>query len=86
MKKGIFLVMLLQYLCADQMYQLNIENMGCASCAAKIKKAAQSVSEVKAMSMDYTTKDVNMTLGDGANIKEVLAAINTAKYTAELKK
>ena len=86
MKKILFLAMALQYLCADQMYQLNVENMVCASCASKIKKAAQSVTEVKAMTMDYTTKDVNLTLGDGANIKEVLVAINNAKYTAELKK
>lgn len=86
MKKILFLAMALQYLCADQMYQLNVENMGCASCASKIKKAAQSVTDVKAMTMDYTTKDVNLTLGDGANIKEVLVAINNAKYTAELKK
>lgn len=85
MKKFICLAVLYGSLCADQMYQLNVENMGCSSCAAKIKKAAQSVTEVKDMTMDYTTKDVNLTVKDGTNINDVIAAINNAKYTAELK-
>lgn len=85
MKQGVFLVILLQYLYADQMYELTVPNMGCASCASKIKKAAQSVGEVKEMTMDYKTKDVNLTLEDGININDVIAAINNAKYKAALK-
>lgn len=85
MKKFICLAVLCGYLCADQVYELTVANMGCASCASKIKKAAQSVTEVKDMTMDYTTKDVNLTLKDGTNINDVIAAINNAKYTAELK-
>lgn len=86
MKQGVFVVMLLQFLYADQMYELTVPNMGCGSCASKIKKAAQSVGEVKGMTMDYTTKDVNLTLEDGTNINEVIVAINNANYKAALKK
>lgn len=60
--------------------------MGCASCASKIKKAVQSVTDVKNMTMDYTTKDVNLTLEDNANIYDVVMAINNANYKATLKR
>lgn len=86
MKKLLFLLVLGGSLWADQMYELFVPNMGCASCASKIRKAAQSVTEVKEMTMDYTTKDVNITVKDGTNIDEVISAINNANYKAKLKK
>lgn len=86
MKKWFLLLILLQCLYAEQTYELTIPNMGCASCASKIKKAVQSVTDVKNMTMDYTTKDVNLTLEDNANIYDVVMAINNANYKATLKR
>ena len=39
-------------------HELNVDNMGCASCAKKIENAAKSLPGYKSMSYDLRTKDV----------------------------
>ena len=86
MKKFMFLAVLVSLVFGEEIFELQVKNMGCSSCAKKIEKAASSVAGFKSMSYDTKTKDVNITMQDGSDINAVIDAIKKSKDNAELKK
>lgn len=80
MKRIIFFLILafsLSY--ADKVYELNVANMNCGGCANKIKQAASQVTQIKDFQADFTTKDLNLTVPDNADINLIILAIKLIK-------
>ena len=60
-------------------HELNVDNMGCSSCAKKIENAAKSLPGYKSMSYDLRTKDVNITTEENVKTIDVVRAIQSSK-------
>lgn len=86
MKKILLLSLIASFALCDKTYELRASNMGCENCAKKIEKAASGVGGFKNISFDLKSKDINLTISDGANINDFIEAIRAIKYKAELKK
>ncbi|QKF64526.1 heavy-metal-associated domain-containing protein [Campylobacter corcagiensis] len=85
MKKLLLLTIGLSFLLADQIYELNVENMSCGGCAKNIQKLSNTVATVVDMSFDIDTKDLNLTIKDEDDIQKVLELIKEKGYKAKLK-
>ena len=59
--------------------------MNCGGCAKKIEDAAKGVKGVKSVSFDLKSKDVNITADEGANVMDVVRAIQAKKYKVGIK-
>ncbi len=85
MKKILLLAAICGSIFAEQTYELNVPNMNCVGCAKKIEDAAKSVKGVKRVSFDLKSKDVNITADSGANVMDVVRAIQAKKYKVGIK-
>ena len=85
MKKILLLAAICGAVFAEQTYELNVPNMNCGGCAKKIEDAAKGVKGVKSVSFDLKSKDVNITADEGANVMDVVRAIQAKKYKVGIK-
>jgi Au+-exporting ATPase len=65
-------------------HELAVEGMTCASCVARVERAMASVPGVWAASVNLATERAVITADASASIKDLIAAIDGAGYTAHL--
>ena len=82
-KLAVVLVGLTSFLLADVTYELVVPKMRCGGCAGNIKRIVDGNFTLISMDYNTTTKDVNLTLSDDADINKVLELLSN--YEAKLK-
>jgi len=59
---------------------IDVDGMTCASCVARVEKALSKVPGVETATVNFATERANVTLGDGGEVADLLAAIEKAGY------
>lgn len=66
-----------------------IENLGCASCAAKMEEKIKKLDGVKEANISFITQKLKLDIEDGANLDNILEKsadiIKSIEYDARLK-